>query len=404
VGVTIHRDYKKADHHHKQQYIAAIFLHYTMKYAIVTGASPSSIGFYAARKLASYEFGYKVIVACRSEDKGLQAVSLIRSYDPTSQVVYMNLDLSSLASIQQFVTNVHTLDECAISKQYGLQLLVNNAGIGFGRNNSIPYTETADGIEQIVGVNHFGTFLLTNLLLEDLKLAGSIKEESNNDGAEACNTTPARVVTVSSSLHDGNRFSSKKAKVDDGDNTSTTAIDEDSSKKIDTGLILPDFPNGLFQSKGADDGAFDSYHAYRTSKLCNLWFTYELQRRLDEESSTKAAGGGDCSSAVVANAVSPGFIPTTGLTRHSGWLGLFFLQYILDPWRYIGFGITRSPEDGGEVIVQACTSAAAERGGQYFQLPKGKDASIEAIPSSDESMDIVKAKILWDLSIKTCKL
>lgn len=354
-----------------------------MKYAIVTGASPSSIGFYAARTLASSEFGYKVLLACRSDQKGLEAESLIRSYDPTSQVVYVNLDLSSFDSIHRFVDKVHALDGGAIPQQYGLEVLVNNAGIGFGRGNTLPYVETTDGIEQIVGVNHFGTFLLTNLLLDDLKLAGS------KGGGGAGGEAPARIVTVSSSLHDGNRSSSKKKSAKEGEEDSTPAED---SKNV---LILPDFPNGLLQSKG-EEGTFDSYQAYRTSKLCNLWFTYELQRRLDDESKV---GG----SVVVANAVSPGFIPTTGLTRHSGRLGLFFLHYILDPWRYIGFGITRSPEDGGEVIVQACTSDVAIKGGQYFQLPKGK-VSIEAVPSSDESMDEVKAKALWDLSVKTCKL
>jgi len=135
---------------------------------------------------------------------------------------------------------------------------------------------------------------------------------------------------------------------------------------------------------------YDGFQAYRTSKLCNIWFTYELQRRLEKES-------------VKVNAVSPGFIPTTGLTRRSGWLGVFFLHYILDPWRYIGLGITRSPEEGAEVIVQASTSEIASKGGQYFHLPKGKD-KIEPISSSKESMDKEKATKLWEISLETCKL
>lgn len=328
-----------------------------MKYAIVTGASPSSIGFLAAKKLASSEFGYKVILACRSEQKGREAESMIRSADATSQVVYLNLDLASFDSIRAFVGEVHGLDGGAIPTKYGLKALVNNAGVGFGRDT--PHLETSDGLEEIVGVNHFGTFLLTQLLLDDLKRA---------EGG-------ARVVTVSSSLHDANRFSKKSS----GEDAS-----EDSQKK----LLLPNFPEGLLQSK---DG-FDGSQAYKVSKLCNLWFTYELQRQLD-----------DGAPQVIANAISPGFIPATGLTRRAGLLGTFFLQYVLDPWRYIGMGITRSPDEGAEVIVQVCTSDIASKGGQYFGLPKHK-TTIEAIASSDESMDESKAKFLWDLSLRTCKL
>jgi NAD(P)-dependent dehydrogenase (short-subunit alcohol dehydrogenase family) len=337
-----------------------------MKYAIVTGASPSSIGFLAAKKLASPEFGYKVILACRSSDKGLDAREKIRSAYPSSEVVYIHLDLASFDSIRKFVEDVRALDDGAIvdasKPESSLKLLVNNAGVGWGPTYS--YSETAEGLEEVVGVNHFGTFLLTQLLLEDLKRA---------EGG-------ARVVIVSSGLHEVNdRMSSKKKSIDE------SGEDEDPLRKK---LVLPDFPDGLLQSSESYDGL----KAYQTSKLCNLWYAYELQRKLDAESSP-----------VRVNAMCPGFIPATGLTRHAGTAGKFFLRYVLDPFRYIGMGVTRSPEDGAEVIVQAGTSDVASRGGQYFKLPKGESA-IEALASSEESMDEAKAKKLWDLSLATCKL
>jgi NAD(P)-dependent dehydrogenase (short-subunit alcohol dehydrogenase family) len=322
------------------------------KYAIVTGASPSSIGFLAAKNLASAEHGFKVILACRNEEKGKEAERLIQTEHPSSQAVYIHLDLASFASIHKFVDDVHALDDGAIAKEAGLSVLVDNAGIGWGKDT--PYVRTKDGLEEIVGVNHFGTFLLTQLLLEDLKRA---KDEP-------------RVVIVSSKLHDPNKWKGK--------------TNEDGEKK----LALPDFPEGILQS----EGDYDGFQAYKVSKLCNLWYTYELQRRL-------AASG----ASVKVNAISPGFIPTTGLARRSGWLGVFLLHYVLDPLRYLGIGITRSPEDGANVIVQASTSDASSKGGQYFELPNGKD-TIVAIPSSDESMDKEKAKKLWEISEKTCKL
>lgn len=341
-------------------------------YTIVTGASPSSIGFHAAQKLASKQFGYKVILACRSEQKGKEAEQLIRAADPDSDVLYMPLDLASFESIHGFVDDFRALlkEDASEEENCFLKVLVNNAGVGYGRTT--PYAETKDGLEEIVGVNHYGTFLLTQLLMNDLK------------------QTPggSRVVVVSSSLH---QLSPPKA----------VGTDEDSDGNCGSNnqpLLLPNFPDGLLQSSPSDaegnSNEYDGKKAYRVSKLCNLWYTYELQRRIREE---------DGDSTVTVNAISPGFIPTTGLTRRAGRLGVFFLHYILDPWRYTGYGITRSPAEGAEVIVQAATSPVASKGGQYFHLPKGQD-SIEARPSSDESMDEDKAKQLWDISLKVCQL
>ena len=231
-----------------------------------------------------------------------------------------------------------------------MSLLINNAGVGWGQKT--PFIKTEDGLEEIVGVNHYGTFYLTNLLLEDMKRASG----------------EPRIVVVSSSLHDPNGHGSKP----------------DEEKK----LLLPDFPNGILQTEEGYDGA----KAYRVSKLCNLWFTYELQRRIKAENTS-----------IKVNAVSPGFIPTTGLTRRSGWLGTAFLHYVLDPWRHLGMGITRSPEEGAEVIVQTSFSVTASKGGEYFQLPKGS-SDISTLKSSDESYDETKAKELWDLSMKECGL
>jgi protochlorophyllide reductase len=322
-----------------------------MRYAIVTGASPSSIGFLAAKKLAAPDLGFKVILACRDEEKGKKAQRLIETEIPSSHALYMHLDLASFVSIQKFVDEVHKLDDEAIATTTGLSVLIDNAGIGWGKDT--PFVETTDGLEEIVGVNHFGTFLLTQLLLEDLKRAEG----------------QSRVVIVSSSLHDPNSGRGKKME----------------GCPV---LALPNFPEGILQSKEGYDGC----QAYKISKLCNLWYTYELQRRLNAAEAS-----------VKVNAVTPGFIPTTGLTRRSGWLGSFFLHYILDPWRYVGLGITRSPDDGAEALFQVATSNIASKGGQYFHLPLGS-GSIEAIPSSDESMDPEKSKRLWELSVETCNL
>ncbi|MFC7155440.1 oxidoreductase [Halomarina halobia] len=101
-----------------------------------------------------------------------------------------------------------------------LHVLVNNAGV-----MHTPYRRTADGFELQFGVNHLGHFALTGLLLDRL---------AATDGT-------TRVVTVSSLLHG-------------------------------RGTLRLDTP---------DEESYDRYEAYAGSKLANLLFAYELQRRFE---------------------------------------------------------------------------------------------------------------------------
>ena len=317
-----------------------------VRYAVITGCSKSSIGYIAARVLAGPTYDFKVILACRDEQKGKEAESSIISESPESKVTFVKLDLASFSSIRNFVTELRELDDNAIEKQ-GLDILVNNAGIA--RGSTAPYCETEDGLEEIVGVNHFGHFLLTNLLLDDIKRA----EKS-------------RIVVVSSGLHDPNTRK-KEGEADQ--------------------LLLPSFPDGILQTSDKYDGML----AYRVSKLCNLWFAYELQRLLRDTS-------------VAVNAVSPGFIPATGLARRSDGFTWFVLQYVFEPLRYLGLlSFVRSPEDGGKAIVEACVGSVAGEGGQYLSLPKGAE-TLEGQKSSAESYDENKAAELWKMSMRVCKL
>lgn len=140
------------------------------KTAIVTGAN-SGIGYETARVLAVK--GASVIMACRSMEKGEEAASSIRSAHLEVQIEVMDLDLSDLASISEFVGFLK-------SKYSSLDILCNNAGVMM-----IPErTETADGFEMQFGTNHLGHFALTGLLFDILR-----------------NSPEARVVTVSSVVH-----------------------------------------------------------------------------------------------------------------------------------------------------------------------------------------------------------
>src|SRR5829696_1471554 len=137
--------------------------------AIVTGAN-SGIGYHAAAGLA--HAGARVVLACRSEDRGREAFDRLKAAKPRADVELRLLDLADLSSVRDFAAAAREeLDE--------INLLVNNAGV-----MAIPRRETADGFEMQLGTNHLGHFALTGLLLPALLAADA-----------------PRVVTISSNAH-----------------------------------------------------------------------------------------------------------------------------------------------------------------------------------------------------------
>jgi NAD(P)-dependent dehydrogenase (short-subunit alcohol dehydrogenase family) len=119
-------------------------------------------------------------------------------------------------------SSIKSFTEKFQQKYKRLDVLLNNAGI-----MTTPYFLTIDGLEAQMGTNHFGHFALTGLLFSLLK-----------------NTPASRIVNVSSMAH-------KQGKMD--------------------------FSNLLFENgKG-----YSPMKSYGRSKLSNLLFTYELQRRME---------------------------------------------------------------------------------------------------------------------------
>ncbi|NSC21625.1 SDR family NAD(P)-dependent oxidoreductase [Streptomyces albus subsp. chlorinus] len=137
--------------------------------AVVTGAN-SGIGFVTARELARR--GARVVLACRSEERGQRARDeLVRELpEAKPRTELRRLDLGDLSSVRAFAKEL---------PDDRVDLLVNNAGV-----MALPYGRTADGFETQFGVNHLGHFALTGLLLDRLLAARE-----------------PRVVTVSSQLH-----------------------------------------------------------------------------------------------------------------------------------------------------------------------------------------------------------
>lgn len=143
------------------------------KTALVTGAN-TGIGFDTARVLA--EKGARVLLGCRDEQRAINAMNAIRARAPRANLAWVELDLTSLASIRSASEQVLAEDR--------LDLLVNNAGVMVP-----PKTRTQDGFELQFGVNHLGHFALTGQLLPLLR-----------------HQPDARIVTVSSLAHRGGKI------------------------------------------------------------------------------------------------------------------------------------------------------------------------------------------------------
>jgi NAD(P)-dependent dehydrogenase (short-subunit alcohol dehydrogenase family) len=192
-----------------------------------------------------------------------------------------------------------------------LDILVNNAGAMWLKREL-----TVDGLEMTFAVNHLAYFLLTHLLLDTLKAS-----------------TPARIVNVSSAAH---------------------------------GKATIDFDN-LMGERG-----YRGWQQYCRSKLMNLLFTYELDRRL--------AGTG-----VTVNALHPGWV-STGFGAKNGWRGRV-LQLAARC-----FAI--SSEKGARTILYLASSPeVAGVSGRYFVWEK-------AVPSSPASYDEETAQRLWQGSLQ----
>jgi len=175
---------------------------------LVTGAT-SGIGRATAEELARR--GGTVVLACRSEERAKATIGALRRATGSTSIFFVPLDLADLASVRAAARSF-----CGLGLP--LHVLVNNAGIGGVRG------VTRDGFELAFGTNHLGHFLLTNLLLDQLRAAA-----------------PARVVTVASDSHYHAR-----------------GIDFDALRR---------------------PTRFTARAEYAMSKLCNVLFTQELARR-----------------------------------------------------------------------------------------------------------------------------
>ncbi|CAL1535680.1 unnamed protein product [Lymnaea stagnalis] len=181
------------------------------KTVIITGAN-TGIGKETARELARR--GGRIIMACRDLEKCEIVRKEIILETANKNIECRKLDLASLGSVRAFCKNINATER-------HLDILINNAGIMM-----CPKMLTEDGLEMQLGVNHFGHFLLTSLLLDKLKASA-----------------PSRIIIVSSYAH-------RRGKIN---------FDDLNSAK-----------------------EYNKQEAYEQSKLANLLHQRELVKRLKD--------------------------------------------------------------------------------------------------------------------------
>jgi NAD(P)-dependent dehydrogenase (short-subunit alcohol dehydrogenase family) len=285
------------------------------KTVIITGAT-SGIGLEAAKVLA--EKGASLILPVRNQEKGKNALKEIKQRFAGADVELRLMDVADLDSVRQFAEDVK-------KKYHKLDLLLNNAGLMWPPERTL----SKQGHEIQFATNHLGHFLLTGLLLPLIKESAS-----------------GRVVTQSSVLH-------KKTQ----------------GQNFEPEIQLADL---TFKTN------FDTRKAYAQSKLANLLFTYELDRRF-KQASLKA----------IATAAHPGYT-ATNLQQHGGFM-LKVMNVLL----------AQKVEMGVLPILRASTEPNL-KGAEFFGPTKMNEMKgyPELVKSSDTSYNTDLAKQLWEVSEK----
>lgn len=256
-------------------------------------------------------------------EKGASVIMAVRNTQKGELVVAEFKKAMPNAKIEVRKLDLGSLDSVKsfskeiINSHKQLDILINNAGV-----MTCPFSKTEDGFEIQMGTNHLGHFALTGLLMPLLK-----------------STKGSRIVATSSIAH-------RQGNID-------------------------------FDDINWEKRKYSTTKAYGDSKIANLYFVYELARKLKDDPN-----------APVVTAAHPGWT-STELQRHS------LMFRILNPL------FSQNVENGVLPTLRAATDENAKPG--VFFGPSGfqelKGAPI-VVKSNEISYNQVNAKRLWDLSEK----
>jgi NAD(P)-dependent dehydrogenase (short-subunit alcohol dehydrogenase family) len=291
------------------------------KSIIITGAN-GSLGLWTAKYLL--DKGYHIILACRNIEKAKQDIQNFRHIANHTKYTLQQLDLSDFESIKIFVEDLNN------AEIYGL---VCNAGMSY--SGQVRFSK--QGIEETFCSNYLGHFLLTNLLLAKMKIE--------------------RILFISSALHD-------------------PAIKSPFAPAVFKSVKEMAYPN----TEKLTEKSFQEFYA--TAKLCEILFSYELDRRLNVEKKN-----------YYINTFNPGLMALTNFGRTQNSFIEKLSRYLL---HFSGrlFGFSTTAKVSGKYAATHLTETYES--GKYFDKEK-------AISSSKDSYNVEKARILWNESNEILK-
>ena len=284
-----------------------------LKNIIITGAS-NGLGLETVKKIANNFKNYRIIMACRNLSKANSVKDEIIKDTENPNLIVMEIDTSSLESVKNFVLNYK-------KSSYGkIYALVCNAGIG-GFSKGI----SKDGFDLIFATNHLGHFLLVNSLISEMEENG-------------------RIIIVSSDMHDPPK------------------------------QLVPNFSWIDIENIAKPNENLKSNVRYSLSKLCNLYFTYELKKRMKDKK-------------IFINAFNPGFMPETGLKGN-----IKFTPEAIKNIEKICPERMGDLNKSSQALCDIITMENLKNNGEFF------DRDTKTIKTSELSYNENNAKELWEKS------
>jgi len=296
------------------------------KRIFITGAN-SGVGYCAAVELARR--GATIVLACRDRARGEDALMRLVSdaagpESAASKAELVPLDLASLASVREVAA-------AELARHQPLHCLINNAGI----MRTPRRLETQDGFELQFGTNVLGHFALTCLLMPALEMARAARNEDAR-----------RVVTLSSLAH-------KMGRIDFDDLQSTRR--------------------------------YNPTRAYAQSKLANILFAFELERRL------RAAN-----LAAVSIAVHPG-VARSRLFKVRSSTGL---ARVPEAIVHTALGLLFNSTLGGAIPTLFAATSPQAKGGAYYGpqgLQETRGGNVGPACLSPAAKDVATQHKLWQV-------
>jgi len=340
---------------------------------VVTGCN-SGIGLQACKRLRLVSPNSRLFLVARSRKKAVQTANEVKSvvanrentsnnnssysknthrqqqkqdtheYHPTKTIFPMVCDHSSFDSVRDFCDDMKNelrlLSEIE-GHEIGIDVLCLNAAVMVGEDSAVQFTK--DNLELTIQTNHFSPFLIANSLIDFINVG-------------------ARVVITSSGLHAFESFGNFEGVIDP------------KTGSIEAGFQM------------ITGNSFNYKKCYAVSKLCNVAFCLELDRRLREKNAK-------------AICFSPGLIPTSGLFKHQK-------RWDDTVLKKSGMGMVETEEWGGVLLAwMAISDKAFHKGGCYWRAPFGisrrggkipDDLFLEAL--NEEATSCKNREMLWKIS------